>query len=410
MSDRLIRLGLLVEDDSIHRAVGAVEPAPGYALEVVREVGFDRLPSIQAAAGEFATARVDIAFVDLSADPQKGLEFARDLADLDPTILILATGPELPPELLLLAMRAGISEYLLKPVEPEDVAAALGRLSRRLAAAKEPEAAVPSKVIGFLPVKGGTGTTTAAVNLAVAVHDVSGESTLLVDLDLELGGTALLLGLRPRFSVLDVARNIHRLDAGLIGTYVERHESGLHVLAAPMRPERSDVVAGDELAKILLLLRTHYRYIILDLSKSLSPMTLAAVQEADLVVAVTTADLPSLGSLKRLLPILGRGAGKANPHLRVALNRYVPDGPVTLDDIRTLLDMHIHWVLSNDYQALIGAANEGRPLLLGRSSSPYARDVGKMAEEIVGEGARVSENGKKPAGALKRLFGRRSSS
>ena len=408
MSERRIRLGLLAEDASIHRAVAAVEPPPGYALEVVEQIGLDRMPSVTAGAGEFAAARVDIAFVDLSADPQKGLEFARALADEAPSILILAAGPQIPPELLLVAMRAGISEYLLKPVSAEDVAAALGRLSRRLSAVREPEPAAPSKVIGFLPVKGGTGTTTAAVNLAVAVHDATREATLLVDLDLELGGAALLLGLRPRFSFLDVARNLHRLDAGLIGTYVERHDSGLHVLAAPMRPERSDVVSGEEVSRILQVLRAHYRYIVLDLSKSLSPMTLAAVQDADLVVAVTTAELTSLGSLKRLLPILGRGASKSNPRLRVALNRYVPEGPVTLDDIRTLLDMHVHWTLSNDYQAVLGAATEGKPLLQGRSASPYARDVARMAQDIVGEAALPAADGRKPeGGALKRFFARK---
>jgi Flp pilus assembly CpaE family ATPase len=132
---------------------------------------------------------------------------------------------------------------------------------------------------------------------------------------------------------------------------------------------------------------------------------LALMEEADLVLAVTTADLPALGSLKRLLPILARLGGKGSGRLRVVLNRYQPDGTVTLDDIRTLLEMHVHWTLSNDYHALIRAANEGRPIALN-GSSPYTRDIGRIVAEIEGEKAAAAPVPAR-SGALLRLFGRR---
>jgi pilus assembly protein CpaE len=324
---------------------------------------------------------------------------------------VIGSGPGLAPDVLMQAMRAGVNEYLLAPVTATDLSEAISRAWKRHSFVEHEihghETDNRGKVFAFLPVKGGTGTTTAAVNLAVALQRATGEKTLLVDLDMELGGVALLLGLRPRFSFLDLARNFHRLDPNLVSSYVESHPSGLDVLAAPLRPERSDVIAAEESGKIIDFLRQTYRYVILDMSKSLSPMMLSVMETADKIIAVTTADLPTLGSLKRLLPVLQRLDDNSMDRIRVVVNRYHPDGQVTIDDIRTLLDMDVHWTLSNDYRSAIKAANEGRPITLN-GRSPYSRDIESIIGGLVDlPGAPATNGDSGLAAPLKRLFGLR---
>src|SRR5690606_11441020 len=122
----------------------------------------------------------------------------------------LAVGPTLSPELLLEAMRAGITEYLPKPVTAEALAGALDRLERKLGgAAKDGPARQPGRVFAFFSPKGGSGSTTTATNVAIQLHRLTGKRTLLVDLDLELGEIALFLGVQPRFNFVDMIRNFH---------------------------------------------------------------------------------------------------------------------------------------------------------------------------------------------------------
>ena len=387
MTDRKIHVLLLSRDAALRSGMARLDALSGAQCEVVHVDPARHEPGPEEVAELLHDALPGIVVFDFASDPAAGVDFARRLGEVASGSLLIALGPPLASGVLMEAMRSGVTEYLTAPVAVDDVAAAISRAARRLAAAREPAAQRQGRVWALLAAKGGVGTTSAAVNLAVAVRRATQQSTLLVDLDFELGGVALLLGIKPRFSFLEVARNIHRLDPGLLKSYVERHESGLHVLAAPLRPERSDAVAAEEASGILKFLRQLYRYVVLDVSKSLSPMTLTVLQEADVIVAVTTPDLPSLGSLKRVLPVLQRLDNNGSDRLRVVLNRYQADEPVSIDDVRTLLEMNVQWTLRNDYRAVSRAANEGKPVVLnGRSA--YAQDIAAMVAGLTNGAAR----------------------
>lgn len=346
----------------------------------------------------------ELVILDLGADPVVGVQFAQALADLVPGLPILATGPELTTELLIAGMRAGITEYLPAPVWAEDLTDAIRRAGRRRAATAAPAEKAPGQLIAFLPVKGGAGVTTLAVNLAVQIHRATQESTLLVDLDLEFGDTALLLGLQPRFSFLDLVRNIHRLDPALLNSYTDRHPSGIHVLTAPTRPERSDGVTAEEAKQVVKLFREAYHFVVVDPSKSLSPLTWTVLRQATQIIAVTTPDLPTLGSIKRALPILEKLGGDVDRRTRVVLNRCHPDDTLTEDDVRELLDKKVDWTLRNDFRSVIRAANEGTPIVLN-GRSPYAEDVVAMVTGLVGERAAARRAEDAPTGPIKRILG-----
>ena len=137
----------------------------------------------------------------------------------------------------------------------------------------------PGKLFAIFSPKGGSGSTTVATNLAIHLHRLTGKRTLLVDLDLELGEIALQLGVEPRFSFIDMVRNFHRMDAELLASYIENHESGVHLLSAPYHPDRSEVVTGDQISRILQFLKRNYDYVIVDTSKLFSPATLATFSQ-----------------------------------------------------------------------------------------------------------------------------------
>jgi pilus assembly protein CpaE len=291
---------------------------------------------------------------------------------------------------LMAAMRAGITEYLPKPVTPEALLPVVERMERKLGMATAGAEREPGKVLAFFSAKGGSGTTTVATNLAIHLQQLTGKKTLLVDLDLELGEIALLLGVQPRFNLVDLVRNFHRMDAELMASYIEQHSSGVHLLSAPYTSDKVEAVTGEQIRAILQFLREHYDYVVVDTPKSFSPATLAAFEQADELYVVSTVDLPSLRSIKRTIPLLDRiTGGHMKERVRLVINRHDSRAnEITLEEVERTLGMKVFWKLANDYEAVIHSINAGEPLILnGGASRPFAKDVKALGAELTGLGA-----------------------
>ena len=207
------------------------------------EIAFEIVvPFIELSHGHLEELRYvdpEIVFIDLEGDPVLGCKLAQYLAEQNPNRRLIGAGSGNSPEFLMQAMQAGIGEYLPKPVTPEALTAAISHTTRRLAGATAGTAKrQPGKLYAFFSAKGGSGSTTVATNLAIQIHRLTGQKTVVVDLDLELGEIALFMGIEPRFNFVDLARNFHRMDAGLLASFIECHDTGVHVLSAPYQPDR----------------------------------------------------------------------------------------------------------------------------------------------------------------------------
>ncbi len=185
--------------------------------------------------------------LDLENDPELGVRFAQFIAEQSPNRRFIAAGPPLSPELLLDAMRAGVADYLVKPVTPEQLRPAVERMSSRLGRPAAERPRQPGTAYSFTSAKGGAGSTTVAVNLAITLHQLTGKKTLLVDLELQMGEVALLLGDSAAVQLRGHGAELHRMDAGLLASFIERHSSGVHVLSAPYHPERAEGVTVEQI-------------------------------------------------------------------------------------------------------------------------------------------------------------------
>ncbi len=234
--------------------------------------------------------------------------------------------------------------------------------------------------------KGGSGATAFAVNLAVAIHQLSRKRTLIVDLNLELGETALLLGVEPRFSSADLIRNYHRVDEELLASYIETDRSGVELLSAPHQPADFEELDTERIGKILNFLKDHYDYVIVDAPKRLGPPMLKALETSDHVLLLSTADLQSLRNVTRSLPLLQSLAdSRPDDWIRLIVNRYGPSLPITVVEMEKTLGIEVSWTLSNDYRAVADSINEGRPAVLRRKSA-YSQSVEAVAAALCGVG------------------------
>jgi pilus assembly protein CpaE len=367
--------------------------APERGLRLIRDFTQPLTDLSKSEAEELRTSTAQIVLLDIGEDAAVGLRLARFLSEDNPGRTFVLTGPPAAPEVLLEAMRIGASEYLPRPVDEADLAAALARATRRLGGTETRDWAPQGQVIAVYSAKGGAGATTAAANLAVEFCHGGKKPTVLVDFDLEHGSSAIVLGLRPRYSVLDVVRNLHRMDRDLLASFVERHESGLNVLASPTLIGPGETITRDQARTLLQFLRRQFEYVIVDLEKSFTAMTGAAVENADDVLMVTTPDLAALRNTKKAMPLVERSITDPK-RLRLVVNRQRSADVITADDVTKAVGKDVFSTLSADDDVVADAMNTGKPAVL-HGKSRYARDIKVMATRLLGT---PSANGKSPNG------------
>jgi len=382
--------------DVLMEAVGASGLPVRLGLELS---GSDRRvdPELLDRLGEYEP---DLVVLDIGEDTDGGIRLAAAISSRSPRSVLMAVGPELEASRLLDAMRSGVAEYVQRPLDGPAVQDGLERIVRRQGWGGGGGGTRDGRLYAFFSPKGGSGCTTVVSNLAIELHRLTGRKTLLVDLDLELGEIASLLGVHPRFHFVDLIRNFHRMDADLLASYIESHESGVHVLSAPFEPEIGEEVSGDKIGAILGFLRRHYDYVLVDTSKSLAPPALSALQPADLIFLVTNMDVPSLRNFKRCLPILDRMTAGDPDRLRLVVNRFNPRSLVSLDDLEETTGIEVYWTLPNDYETVIQSISTGRPLVL-QGHSRYAGDLSALARDVA-DGAEGSRRG--PRSLMDRLL------
>lgn len=329
------------------------------------------------------TVAPELIILDLEESQDLGLQLAQYLGELNPAQHFIATGPVLSSEQLMQAMRAGVSDYLPKPVAPEDLRTAATRCAHKLRRPNDEKQRPPGRILSFFSPKGGGGSTTLATNLAILIQRTTHKKTLLLDMDLELGESALMLGVQPRFNFVDFVENFRRMDASLLASYIEHHPSGVHLLPAPSQPDKAEGITAEQVRRILGFLRQHYDYIIIDTPRSFAPTTLAVFEQADLVFVVSTADVPSLRNIQRGMPLLKRVLAKGEEQVRLIINRYDPDDAISIADVEKSLGLKVFWKISNNYEAVMGSVNAGKPLVLN-GGSPYTRDLKALASEVTG--------------------------
>jgi pilus assembly protein CpaE len=388
-----LRAVLVSADGEFLESVVRCIQEAGLPLHIALEITAPERPLHPEHLERIRACEPHVVLLDMADDPDGAIRAAAAIGTGSPGAGLVGVGPDLEPAHLLGAMRAGVMEYLPRPVETSHLADALVRVMRKRGWHDVAEGHRLGKLLSFFSPKGGAGSTSVMTNVGIELHRLTGLKTLLVDLDLELGEIASLLGVRPRFHFVDLIRNFHRMDADLLTSYIESHESGVHVLSAPFEPEIGEEVTGEQIARILAFLRNHYDYVLVDTSKSLAPPALAALQAADPIFLVTNMDVPSLRNMKRCLPLLDRVTAGDAGRLRLVVNRFNPKSLVRLRDLEDTLGLEVYHTLTNDYETVIQASSTGRPLVL-EGGSRYAEELSALARSIAhGRGSKAVSKG-----------------
>jgi pilus assembly protein CpaE len=303
-------------------------------------------------------------------------------------------------ELFIKAMRLGIKEFLQIPVQEEEVSAALDRFMRR----REMKAEGPGKrgrVITVIGAKGGVGGTTLAVNLAAALHRISGRETALVDMRRPSGDVPIFLDLEYTYTWAEITKEIGRADPTLVKSVAAKHPSGLSVFPSPGIPEDEKTDSPQAIQALFSLFREDYDYIVVDADTSLDETLLKLMEISDDVLLLLCLNVPCLAAVKRIMDLLRPLNPQYMSRIRYVASGYLESGDLDPKQAEEIIGKRIEWTIPFEHKEATRAMNLGKPLIEAAPRAPAARTILKMAEGMAREG-RKSEKRSRLFGFLSR--------
>lgn len=341
----------------------------------------------------------DVVLMDINMPDMDGIAATETIRQKIPYVKVVMLSVQGEQNYMRRAMLVGASDFLTKPPMADELTSAIRRAGSmaRDERAKSAQVMVaplgskmPSATAGRLSLgkvvmvyspKGGAGSTTVAVNLALALHNDE-TRVALVDANLQFGDVAVFLNEQGKNTVVNLAPRADELEPDVVEDVMIKHPStGLHVLAAPSRPEHAENITADQFEKILKYLRQLYAYIIVDTSTYLTDVTLTVMDVCDLVVLLTTQDIPSINKSRLYLDLLST-LGISKDKIAFVMNRYDKRIAITPEKVGENLKQNIVAVIPLDERVVITAVNRGVPFVLDNKNQPAARGIFALAEVL----------------------------
>lgn len=320
-----------------------------------------------------------------------------------PSTLIFITSSDTAPNTILRAMRAGAKEFLPRPVANAELAAAVDKLLRLA----DRTGGGRGKVIAVFSNKGGVGTTSVSVNLAVSLARVTQREVALADLDLQAGDVSIFLNARPPKTIADVCSTEGRIDSPQITGALVKHPTGVYALAGPERPEQNEFVKPAKVNEILSTMRDSFPFVVVDNGHGFSDVNLEVFDVADQILVVVLLNLPSIRGAQRCLDVFRQlGYLRDQEKVRLVVNRYLPQKDIGIEQLEEALHYPVYWRIPNDYANMSDAINAGMPVAEIDPESEVTRSYDQLAGDLAGIETGVQEEEKAGKGFFGKILRR----
>ena len=341
----------------------------------------------------------DVILMDINMPDMDGISATEEILQNQPHVQVIILSVQGDQNYMRRAMLAGARDFLTKPPMADELISAIhraGEMAQQERAKNAQIHAVPSvpgmpvatglsltqgKVITIYSPKGGTGCTTVAVNLAIALHNEDTRTTI-IDGNFQYGDVAVFVNEQGKNTIIDLATRVNELDPEIVeGVMIKHAASGVHVLAAPSRPEYSEKVSGDQFAELIDYLRQMYAYIVIDTTPLLTDITLASIDKSDVIVLVTTQDIPSIKNARLFLDLI-QTIGIERERIVFSMNKYDKRIGITPERVGDNLKQPISAVIPLDEKVVVPAVNRGVPFIMDNKTQPSARGILSLAESV----------------------------
>jgi len=341
----------------------------------------------------------DVVLMDINMPDMDGISATEAIRGKLPHVQVIILSVQGDQNYMRRAMLAGARDFLTKPPMADELISAIRRAgdmaqqeraknAQARVAPASPGATINAglsltqgKVVTVYSPKGGTGCTTIAVNLAIALHNEDTRVTL-VDGNFQYGDVAVFINEQGKNTIIDIATRVNELDPDIVeGVMINHAATGVHVLAGPSRPEYAEKVSGDQFTQLIDYLRQMYAYIVIDTTPILTDITLSAIDKSDVIVLVTTQDIPSIKNARLFLDLL-QTIGIDRERIVFTMNRFDKRIAITPDRVGDNLKQPIVAVIPLDERIVVPAVNRGVPFIIDNKAQPSARGILSLAENV----------------------------
>jgi pilus assembly protein CpaE len=339
----------------------------------------------------------DVILMDINMPDIDGITATERIREYVPHTQIVILTVQADPNYMRRAMLAGARDFLTKPPAVDEMIGAIRRAGQmaheELAKSKvtftmQPgNGSAPSsmnrsgKIISVYSPKGGVGTTTLAVNLAVSLQR-SETPVVLVDGNMEFGDVMVFVNQQAKNSIVDLAPRADELDPDVIEEVTQLHQaSGLKMLAAPTRPELAESVNGDQFTKVLQYLCHFYSYVVVDCASTLTDVTLSAIDSSDLIILVTTQEIPAIKDARMFLDLL-KPLKISLDRLLFVMNKHDKRIGISPQKVSENFKQEIKVVIPFEEKVVLPSINRGVPFMLGEKSKAISRSFLSLSEAV----------------------------
>jgi len=318
--------------------------------------------------------------------PGVDLDAAAALADMlrvtRPSMSVILIRRRVDTSVLAEALRSGMREV----VEERDLTglgAAVGRAREVWQALNAPltsSSANHGQLVTIFSPKGGVGKTTLAVNLAIALSNKGEKRVCVVDLDLGFGDIAITLQLIPARTMADAVNFESGLEFEVLEPLLTPHGTGISALVAPVQPDAKDSIPASLVGRVLSMLKDNFDYVVVDTAPNFDEFVLQAFDETDVLLLVTTLDVPTLKNVKIAVETLDL-LNFPKPRRRLVLNRADDKVGLSAEEVEGTLGMKIDASIPTSSQ-VANATNSGQPITSALPKHPVSVAISALAQGV----------------------------
>lgn len=312
-------------------------------------------------------------------------DFTRSRSDAGAILVVRRVATKV----LKAALRAGVRDVLVEPLDRAELAEAIASIGQSLPAGVVTSElpAEPGRLVTVFSPKGGAGSSVVASNLAVTLARRAANPVALVDVDLQFGDVAVMFNVSPRHTIVDAVAPATAGDPDVLRRLVVRHEpSGVLVLPAPVDPAAGDAITTADITAVIDTLRAMCSYVIVDTPTSFNDAVLSLIEASDEIVMVGTDDVPSVKNVKVGIQAL-RMLNIPDQRVSLVLNRVEGRSRVQGSEIERALQFPIAATIPAD-RAVTNSVNAGNPVVLDAPKSAAARVLTELGGHVAAKTAR----------------------
>ncbi|HZC05600.1 MAG TPA: response regulator [Ktedonobacterales bacterium] len=337
--------------------------------------------------------RPDVILMDINLRDMDGLEVAEIIGrQINTCIVMMSVQSE--PEYFSQAMSVGARGYLVKPFTSEKLVRTIRRAvenfplqsAQAMGGGLDQRGGASNglrKIVAVYSPKGGAGTSVLAANMAIALQQTTQKSVVLVDANLQNGDAHVLLNVNTSASIDDLREaGSGVIDQDVIeGTVIKHSESEIGLLRAPLSPESAELFTSDTTKAILSELRNHFDYVVVDTGSSFTEATLTVLEEADVIITVTTLEVTTIHRVSQFFQLAER-VNISLSKVRLVCNRVEQYYGIKPNQVESQLRRRFFAQIPEDEKLVVASINRGVPFIVSQKAAPISRAVQTLAGRV----------------------------